>query len=86
VPLLKRVAAVGGDVICAAGPRIFRNGALLAIRRATDARGRALPTWEGCLRLRAGEVFLINHDPASFDGRYFGVSAPHDVIGKAHKL
>jgi hypothetical protein len=38
-----------------------------------DRNGRDLPIWQGCHRLGAGEVFLMNPDaPDSLDGRYFG--------------
>lgn len=87
VPLVKRVVAVRGDVICARGKVISINGLAAVTRRARDARGRILPWWEGCVRLRRGEAFLLMADtPASLDGRYFGVTPPRDIVGKAHLL
>ncbi|MGH6820630.1 MAG: S26 family signal peptidase, partial [Methylocella sp.] len=86
VPLVKRVAGVPGDRICARGATIYRNGEPIAVRRMRDARGRLLPGWTGCRRLGADELFLLNAPADSFDGRYFGITQRADVIGKAHKL
>lgn len=78
--LLKRIAAVEGEMVCAA------NGALVTPRavkplRAKDRRGRALPHWEGCTRLAAGEVFLLGDTDESFDSRYFGPVRTSDLRG-----
>jgi conjugative transfer signal peptidase TraF len=87
VPLVKRVVAVGGDEICARGETVSINGLPAVTRRARDARGRILPWWEGCVGLRKGEAFLLMAEaPASFDGRYFGVTKASDIVGKAHLL
>lgn len=86
VPLVKQVAAVPGDEICARGSAIAINGAWAAARRARDARGRPMPWWEGCIVLRDGMVFLLMPDPASFDGRYFGPTSRSDIVGRARLL
>lgn len=86
VPLVKRVVAASGDTICAQGPVILRNARFLARRLARDARGRMLPWWTGCRTLRSGAVFLLNDNPASFDGRYLGVTPAGDLIGLARPL
>lgn len=86
IPLVKRVAADSGQEICAIGAQIFIDGAPVARRRAVDGHGRAMPGWQGCQRLHGGEVLLLNPDPASFDGRYFGGSEASDIIGKATLL
>lgn len=87
VPLVKRVAAVAGDAICAAGRMVTVNGKPVAARRATDTVGRPLPAWQGCIRLAPGTVFLLMAEtPDSFDGRYFGLTQARDVIGKATPL
>lgn len=83
VPLLKRVAAVAGDVVCASGDAISIDGRLVAHRLTSDRMGRPLPRWEGCETLGAGEFLLLTADvPDSFDGRYFGVTEPRDIIGR----
>lgn len=83
VPILKRVAAIAGDVVCASGDALFIDGRLVARRLATDRMGRPMPRWEGCETLGAGEFFLLMADvPDSFDGRYFGVTERRDIIGR----
>jgi conjugative transfer signal peptidase TraF len=87
VPLVKRVAAVAGDEVCALGDEIFINGRWLAERRHVDAQGRPMPWWNGCLRLRGRQLLLLmSNSPASFDGRYFGVTEGGLVVGKARLL
>lgn len=87
LPLVKRVAAVGGDQVCASGSAIFVNGRLQAQRRARDGGGRPMPWWIGCEQLRRGDLFLLNPGvPASFDGRYFGITRAPDVVGSARLL
>lgn len=87
VPLVKRVAAVSGDRVCAIGPVISINGKPIAARRRFDRQGRVLPWWRGCVRLGAGELFLLMRGaPDSFDGRYFGPTHVESVVGAAHLL
>jgi len=87
VPLVKRVAAIAGDEVCALGQEIFINGALVVERRIADAQRRPMKWWSGCVRLRGRQVFLLMSDsPASFDGRYFGVTDGGLVVGKARLL
>lgn len=87
VPAVKRVAAVAGARVCAAGDTLAIDGRRAARRRAADRLGRPLPRWEGCRTLRPGELLLLNPaSPASFDGRYFGASRTSDLIGIAHPL
>lgn len=87
VPLVKRVAAIAGTRVCAEGDLIRIDGAIVAQRRANDPSGRSLPWWHGCVRLGPGEVFLLSKGAsAAFDGRYFGVTAPSLVVGRARLL
>jgi conjugative transfer signal peptidase TraF len=73
VPLLKHVAALPPQVVCAEGNTITVDGATVAHRRTADRLGRVLPTWHGCRALEADDVFLLNAaEPNSLDGRYFG--------------
>jgi conjugative transfer signal peptidase TraF len=84
VPLVKPVAAVAGDRVCAKGDRLFVNGRPAARRRARDPSGRRMPWWSGCLRLGRGELFLLSAGVAdAFDGRYFGATRASEVIGAA---
>ena len=86
VPLVKRVAAVKGDLVCGSGPRVFVNGVPVATRLARDPGGRALPWWQGCRRLGRGDFLLLMDAPGSFDGRYFGVSSGRDLVGRARLI
>ncbi|SPH23890.1 hypothetical protein DEA8626_02967 [Defluviimonas aquaemixtae] len=74
VPLLKHVVALEGALVCRSGDRITVDDRPLGDAHAQDRVGRALPIWQGCHRLGAGEVFLMNPEaPDSLDGRYFGL-------------
>ena len=87
VPLVKRVAAVAGDRVCARRERILVNGRAAALRRMRDPSGRTMPRWSGCRRLEHGELFLLSAaGPLAFDGRYFGVSRASDLVGRARLL
>jgi conjugative transfer signal peptidase TraF len=86
VPLVKRVAAAAGNRICAAGPTVSIDGRTVAERRGSDFSGRPMPWWSGCRELRRDEYFLLMDSPASFDGRYFGVTRGDDVLGRAELL
>lgn len=83
VRLVKRIAAIAGDVVCAVGNIILIDGREVARRLQRDSRGRPLPAWEGCRALGLDEVFLLMAEvPDSFDGRYFGPISRGAIIGK----
>jgi len=87
VPLVKRVAAVAGDTVCADGPTIRINGQPVVQRLPRDGAGRAMPWWHGCVTLGKDAVFLLmTGSPASFDGRYFGPSRRGELVGTARPL
>lgn len=86
VPMIKAVAAVSGDKVCAAGAWVTVNDRPAALRRTADRKGRKLPWWRGCARLTDGAVLLLNPAPDSFDGRYFGPVSQGAVIGRATPL
>ena len=87
VPLVKTVVAASGDRVCASRTLVAVNGHAVAIRLAADAHGRSLPGWTGCSVIAPGELFLLGRGhPDSFDGRYFGPSAPQHLIGKARLI
>jgi type IV secretory pathway protease TraF len=69
--LLKRVAAVGGEAVCASPGRLRTPHADVAVSR-RDRRGTPLPAWTGCRTLELGEVILLGDTSVSFDSRYFG--------------
>lgn len=87
VPLLKRVEALAGATVCRDGRALTVDGRPRAVALPADRQGRPLPQWQGCHRLRDGEVFLLNTDaPESFDGRYFGVVPISTIVGRATPL
>jgi conjugative transfer signal peptidase TraF len=87
VPLVKRVAAAEHDWVCGDDDVVIIDGGWIIPRLRADSKGRSLPQWQGCRTLQHGELFLMMEEhPDSFDGRYFGVTEPQDVIGKAHLI
>ncbi|MDA7946075.1 MAG: S26 family signal peptidase [Hyphomicrobiaceae bacterium] len=86
LPAVKKVAALSGDVVCRLEETITINGMPVATAQRRDGWGRKMPLWSGCRMLKAGEVFLLNDHPQSFDGRYFGVTGMSDVIGVARPI
>jgi conjugative transfer signal peptidase TraF len=86
VPLVKRVAAVAGDRVCAIGSSLWISGRFAGARRARDGAGRQMPSWSNCLTLKSGDLLLLMDRPDSFDGRYFGITDESDVVGRAVPL
>lgn len=87
VPLIKHVAAVGGQSVCGRGGLVRIDGRVVAKSLHRDHRGRPLAAYSGCRTLRAEEVFLLNPDaPRSLDGRYFGPLPRHCVAGRLRPL
>lgn len=78
--LLKRVAAVGGDHVCADGRRLIAPFRTVAVRSA-DRAGRPLPAWRGCRSLASDELLLLGDTADSFDSRYFGPVREDEVLG-----
>lgn len=78
--LLKRVAATGGDRVCAGPAVVSLPDREVAVRR-NDRRGVRLPAWRQCRRLGPQEVFLLGDSPASFDSRHFGPVRTADLTG-----
>lgn len=86
VPLIKRVAALHGDIVCRDQTRISINGMARAQALSRDKAGRLLPVWQGCTRLKANQIFVLNLPSDSFDGRYFGVVSRRQVIERIAPL
>lgn len=84
--LIKRVAALAPSEVCRTGAIVRLDGARAAGAVAQDRRGRPLPRWAGCSRLRADEVFLLNPAPDSFDSRYFGALPRRAVVGQVVRV
>lgn len=83
VPLVKRVVAMSGDLVCAVGDSVSVTDRVVAKRLVRDGQERPLPVWEGCRLIRLGEIFLLMEGvPDSFDSRYFGPISTSAIIGK----
>ena len=82
-PLIKQVAARRGAEICRQNLTVSVSGDVVAEALEAGANGEILPVWQGCRRLKAGEIFLINPHPRSLDGRYFGPTKVGDLAGTA---
>ncbi|TIW83107.1 MAG: S26 family signal peptidase, partial [Mesorhizobium sp.] len=83
IPLVKRLAALPGEHVCAFHDAIIIGGDIVARRLKIDAEGRPLPWWNGCRALGDNEVFLLGSDKnRSFDSRYFGPVPTQNVIGR----
>lgn len=86
VPLIKRVAAIAPQSVCADGVGVRVDGESVAQTLNADAAGRPLPAWHGCRELANTEIFLLSAHPASFDSRYFGPVDGIQVVGRARPL
>jgi conjugative transfer signal peptidase TraF len=83
VPLVKRIAALAGDVVCILDDEVIVDGETVARRLNRDHLDRSLPRWDGCRTLHADEVFLLMVVvPDSFDSRCFGPVPLSAVIGR----
>lgn len=86
-PLVKHIAALGGDRICANRRLVTVDGLKAATQLVHDGEGRALPAWHGCRLLDDQQVFLLNGTVShSFDGRYFGAIPRSNIVGKLRPL
>jgi conjugative transfer signal peptidase TraF len=86
IPLLKRVAGVGGDRVCRSAGVVFVNAEPIAEALERDQNGNPLPVWEGCFTLFEGQFFVVQPHPFSFDSRYFGPVSECQIIGVAHPI
>ncbi|HML29823.1 MAG TPA: S26 family signal peptidase [Hyphomicrobium sp.] len=85
-PLLKRVAAMHGSLVCQHNRIVVINRRHIVIALASDRRRRPLPAWRGCYRLKKGQVFVLGSHMESFDSRYFGPLAGEQIVGPAIAL
>lgn len=84
VPLLKRLVALPGQVVCRFGVAITVDDIEMGDALSHDRLGRDLPVWEGCRLIGDGEIFLMNwQSNDSLDGRYFGPLPSTSIIGRA---
>lgn len=86
VPLLKHILALPGQTICRNERAITVDGTTVGKALESDRFGRALPHWQGCRTLGAGEIFVMNTPPDSLDGRYFGPLPLATIVGRADPI
>ncbi|WP_419739563.1 conjugative transfer signal peptidase TraF [Ruegeria sp.] len=86
VPLIKRIAAMSGDDVCAFNSVIIINGDVVADHLKVDRKGRPMPRWNECRTLEADEIFLLLTPAGSFDSRYFGPVKRHRIIARLAPL
>lgn len=84
VPLMKRVQAVAGAVVCRVDLTIIVDGHVVGTALQQDSHERPLPSWQGCKRLVDEDIFVMNSTVAdSFDGRYFGPLPASTITARA---
>ncbi|MGJ4948689.1 S26 family signal peptidase [Bradyrhizobium sp. HKCCYLS20291] len=84
VPMLKRILALPGQTVCRRELAISVDDVEVGAAQQTDRRGYPLPDWQGCRIVGDEQIFLMNwQSDVSLDGRYFGLTAMSDVIGRA---
>lgn len=89
-PLVKPIAAVGGDLVAVSDTGVAVNGRPVSdtAQLTRDSAGRPLkPISAGAYPVARGELWLLSgHDPRSFDSRYFGPVPQANVQGVARPL
>jgi conjugative transfer signal peptidase TraF len=86
VPVLKQIAAIEGQRVCVRDGWVYIEVTAVARILETDGQRRRMNAWNGCRRLAARELFLLNlSNPASFDSRYFGPLDVSFIRGRATK-
>ena len=81
-PLLKPIAALAGDLVCAQADGLWIAGQAYGPVY-PEAGGAPLPRLQGCVRVPAGAVFLASPAPRSLDGRYFGMTPVATLTAQA---
>ena len=87
VPVIKRIAARGGEHVCERAGILSIEGRPVARALTADSAGRPLPAWRGCRDLRTNEFLLLGEGAAdSYDSRYFGPVVASAIMGRAIPL
>lgn len=88
LPIIKRISAVAGDRITVTAQGVWVNNVRQrgSQPRATDATGRPLIAALGEHVLSEGQVWVQTSNPDSWDSRYFGPVAGHQLVGTATAL
>ena len=84
VPVVKRVAAHRGELVCERSRILSIDGRPVARALMADSAGRPLPAWSGCHTLARGEYLLLGDGRSdSYDSRYFGPVMARAILGRA---
>jgi conjugative transfer signal peptidase TraF len=89
LPLIKRVAALPGDVVRVTADGVYVNGVRWpeSVPLAHDAEGRPLRPYPfGAYRVAAGELWAMSNHPRGLDSRYFGPLPEASVISRLKPL
>ena len=85
IPLIKRVAAVGGDVVQVGAHGVRIDGTLWpdSAPLERDAEGRLIQHYPfGTYRVRSSQLWVMSEHPRGIDSRYFGPIAKLSVISR----
>jgi conjugative transfer signal peptidase TraF len=78
--LIKRVAALPGDIVCRQTDTLTVAGKMLQAK-ARDRHDNPLPNWQGCYKLSNEGIFIQGDHLGSFDSRYFGPVSRYALSG-----
>jgi conjugative transfer signal peptidase TraF len=85
IPLIKRIAAIPGDVVNAGARGVRINGILwpASAPLTHDQEGRSLRPYPfGTYRVVAGQLWVMSNHPRGLDSRYFGPVTESSVISR----
>jgi conjugative transfer signal peptidase TraF len=85
IPLIKRIAAMPGDVVNASARGVRINGILWpdSAPLTHDQEGRSLQPYPfGTYRVAAGQLWVMSNHPRGLDSRYFGPVTESSVISR----
>ncbi|GEM_PF-1107906 len=89
LPLIKRVAALPGDLVRVSPHGVYVNGVRWpeSVPLAHDEEGRTLRPYPfGAYRVAAGELWVMSNHPRGLDSRYFGPVAEASVVSRLKPL
>ena len=85
--LMKRVVGVPGDVVRVDGSGLHINGDLVAPGLVlAGTLGHPSAHWFREEVIPEGRVYVAGLHPQSYDSRYFGPIAEHQIVGQARGL
>ncbi len=89
LPLIKRVAALPGDLVRVTADGVYVNGVRWpkSVPLAHDEEGRTLRPYPfGAYRVAAGELWMMSNHPRGLDSRYFGPVPEASVVSRLKPL